>query len=443
LPGALLTDLYELNMAASYLRRGMTATATFSLFVRGLPAGRGFLVAAGVEDGIDWLERFGFEAGDLEYLATIGFDPGAIEAFGALTFSGEVWAVPEGSIVLANEPILEVTAPIAEAQVVETFLLNQVSYQTAIASKAARYRIAAGDRVQLVDFAFRRAHGVEAGMAVARVSAMVGFAGTSNVEAARQYGLATSGTMAHSYIEAFPTERDAFAAFAADLPGRTTFLVDTYDTRRGVQDAIEVIRSLGVEADAGIRIDSGDLLAETIGARRALDAAGMPAVRVFVSGGLDERDVARLVAAGAPIDGAGIGTRMGVAADAPQVDGVYKLVAYDGRGVAKLSSGKATLPGAKQVFRGVGVRDVIAVRDEAAPSGTVPLLSPVMVGGMRTRARPSLAASRAEFEAGLASLPPGARDLDAPDPPVAAISPRLSALTDEVYAEARRRHRPA
>jgi len=442
LPGALLTDLYELNMAASYLRRGMAALATFSLYVRDLPPGRGFLVAAGLEDGIDWLEQFSFEPADLDYLAHAGFDADAVGAFASMAFTGDVWAVPEGTVVLANEPVLEVTAPIAEAQVVETFLLNQMSYQTAIASKAARYRIAAGDRVQLVDFAFRRTHGVDAGMAVARLSAMAGFSGTSNVEAARRYGLALSGTMAHSYIEAFPSELDAFRAFAADLPGRTTFLVDTYDTARGVEDAIEVIGALGLDADAAIRIDSGDLLSSTVAARAALDAAGLPAVRIVVSGGLDERDIARLVAVGAPIDAAGVGTRMGVAADAPQVDAVYKLVAYDGRGVAKLSSGKETLPGAKQVFRGAGLRDVIAGRDEAAPEGSVALLSPAMLGGRRVRARARLAEARGELERGLASLPPVARDLDAPVAPVAAVSPALAAFRDAVYAEARRRHAP-
>jgi nicotinate phosphoribosyltransferase len=434
-----LTDLYELNMAASYLRRGMTAEATFSLFVRDLPVSRGFLVAAGVDDCADWLEQFSFGAGDLEYLRHIGFDAAALQAFAGLRFSGDVWAVPEGTIVFANEPILEVTAPIAEAQLVETYLLNQVSFQTTLASKAARYRIAAGARVRLVDFAFRRTHGVEAGMAMARLSAMVGFAGTSNVEAARQYALTPSGTMAHSYIEAFPTELDAFYAFATDLPDRTTFLVDTYDTLRGVADAIEVIHKLGLQGRASLRLDSGDLRSLSLNARGMLDSAGLPDVRIFVSGGLDERDVARLVASGAPIDAAGIGTRMGVSADAPQVDGVYKLVAYEGRGVAKLSSGKATLPGAKQLFRRGGLRDVIALRDEPAPPGAAGVLTAVMLGGRRARPRAGLAEARARFEDDFQSLPPGARDLDAPTPPAAATSPALRALTEEVYAAVGRR----
>jgi nicotinate phosphoribosyltransferase len=435
----LLTDLYELNMATSYLRRGMRAEATFSLFVRDLPPSRGFLVAAGVDDCLDWLEQFSFTAEDLTYLGGIGFDAAAIDAFRAMRFTGDVWAVPEGTVVFAGEPLLEVTGPIAESQLVETYLLNQVSYQTTIASKAARYRIAAGDRLQLVDFAFRRTHGIEAGVAVARVSAMVGFAGTSNVEAARRFALTAGGTMAHSYIEAFPTERDAFTAFATDLPHRTTFLVDTYDTLRGVEDAIEVVRELGLQHRASIRLDSGDLLALSSAARRMLDDAGLSDVRIFVSGGLDERDLARLLASGAPIDAAGIGTRMGVSADAPQVDGVYKLVTYDGRGVAKLSSGKATLPGAKQVFRSGGLRDVITRRDEPGPPGAIGLLTVAMTGGRRARARASLAEAAAQFERDVASLPPGARDLDAPVAPVPAISPALQAFTEEVYAAARRR----
>src|SRR5437660_427764 len=224
--GALLTDLYELNMASSYLRRGMSAPATFSLFVRRLPPNRGFLVAAGLQDCLAWLEGFSFEPAALEYLATIGFDEATLDAFSSLRFTGEVWGVPEGRLLFANEPLLEVTAPIAEAQLVETYLLNQMTLQTTLATKAARCRLAAAGKIELVDFGFRRTQGIEAGLAAARLSAMVGFAATSNVEAARRFDLEPAGTMAHSYIEAFPTELDAFRAFAADLPERTTFLVD-------------------------------------------------------------------------------------------------------------------------------------------------------------------------------------------------------------------------
>jgi len=271
--GALLTDLYELNMAASYLRRGMDEPATFSLFVRNLPPNRGFLVAAGLESCLEFLEGFGFEEDDLRYLAgELDYDEDTIERFRGLRFTGDVWAVPEGRIVFADEPIVEVTAPIAVAQLVETYLLNQITFQTTIASKAARCRLAARDR-DVVDFAFRRSQGTDAAMAVARTTAMVGFAATSNVEAARRFGLRVAGTMAHSYIQSFPTEADAFRAFAQDFPDRTTFLVDTYDTPNGVRTAIEVIRELRLTEHLGIRLDSGDLEELSREARRILDQA--------------------------------------------------------------------------------------------------------------------------------------------------------------------------
>jgi len=259
MPGALLTDLYELRMAASYLRHGMDAPATFSLFVRNLPPSRGFLVAAGVESCCEWLEQFSFEDEDLTFLASLGFDDATLASFSEFRFTGDVVAVPEGRIVFANEPNLEVTAPIAEAQLVETYLLNKVSLETMLATKAARCRLAAAGKIDLVEFGFRRTQGVEAGIAVARLTAMVGFSATSNVEAARRYGLTATGTMAHSYIEAFEHEVDAFSTFASDFPEQTTFLVDTYDTLAGVARAIEVIESRGLAQRSGIRLDSGDL----------------------------------------------------------------------------------------------------------------------------------------------------------------------------------------
>jgi nicotinate phosphoribosyltransferase len=438
MPGALLTDLYELNMAASYLRHGMCADATFSLFVRKMPPHRGFLVAAGVERCCAWLEQFGFEDDDLEYLSSIGFDQRALDDFAALSFSGEVLAVPEGRIVFADEPILEVTAPIAEAQLVETFLLNTVSTDTLLASKAARCRLAAAEKIDLVEFGFRRTQGIEAGLAAARLSAMVGFSATSNVEAARRFGLTAAGTMAHSYIEAFAHEKDAFSVFASDFPERTTFLVDTYDTLSGVARAIEVIKARGLEHHAGIRLDSGDLVELALASRRLLDDAGLTAVRIFVSGGLDEHDLARFVAESAPIDAAGLGTRLGTSADAPYLDSAYKLVAYDGRPVAKLSEDKATLPGPKQVFRGSGLLDLIGCRDESVPAGKVPLLTEYMREGARTRVSDTLADARSRFEADLAEVPENARPLSDPVVPRAAITPSLARLTAEVREAALR-----
>jgi nicotinate phosphoribosyltransferase len=435
---ALHTDLYELNMAASYLRRGMEREATFSLFVRSLPPTRGFLVAAGLEASLDFLEGFRFDEEDLGYLRDgLAFPDDALEAFRELRFTGEVWAVPEGRIVFADEPILEVTAPIAIAQIVETYLLNVVTFQTTIASKAARCRLAARDR-QIVDFAFRRTQGADAAMAVARATAMVGFAATSNVEAARRFGLRASGTMAHSYVESFPSEAEAFHAFAEDFPDRTTFLVDTYDTANGVRTAIQVIRDLALRDNLAVRLDSGDLDALSRQARSILDEAGLEHVRILASGGLDEMDVDRLVQAGAPIDAFGVGTRVGVSADAPYLDSVYKLVEFDGRPVLKLSEDKATEPGRKQVFRGPA-GDVVGLRDEPAPAGAEPMLVPVMREGSRTGPRRDLEVARRLFEADLVRLPEEARRLNDPRPPRPGFSEPLQRLTEATRVDALRR----
>jgi nicotinate phosphoribosyltransferase len=437
MPGALLTDLYELNMAASYLRRNMTAPATFSLYVRNLPPNRGFLVAAGQEACLDALESFSFDEDELGYLPTIGFDEGDIEAFRGLRFDGEVWAVQEGRIVHADEPIMEITASLPAAQLVETLLLNQVTLHTTLATKAARYRLAAPGK-DLVDFAFRRTHGREAAMAVARDSAIVGFAATSNVEAARRYGLGVAGTMAHSFIEAFPSETEAFRAFARDHPDRTTFLVDTYDTLNGVKNAIEVVKELELTGRVGVRLDSGDVDALSRSARKLLDEAGLTDSRIFASGGLDELEVEKLVADGAPVDAFGIGTQMGVSADAPFVDSVYKLADLDGRPVLKLSAGKETAPGRKQAWRGLDA-DVLALRDEPGPKGADPLLEPVMRDGVRTSSAPSIEEMRQRFDADLAALSAGARRLRDATPVAVRHSDPLVALTASTREEALRR----
>lgn len=436
----LQTDLYELRMAASYLRRDMTEQATFSLFVRRLPHRRGFLVAAGLDEALTFLETFAFDDDDVAYLRdAVGFDTPTLAALAVLRFTGDVWAVPEGRVVFADEPLLEVTAPIAEAQLVETVLLNLITFQTTVASKAARCRIAAGG-AQLVDFAFRRTHGVAAGAGVARASAIAGFAATSHVEAACRYGLRPSGTMAHSYVEAFPDERAAFRAFATDFPADPIFLVDTYDTPAGVRAAVDVISELGLTGPAGVRLDSGDLAALSRQARAILDEAGLTRVRIVASGSLDEDVIAGLVAAGAPIDAYGVGTKMGVSYDAPSLDSAYKLVAYGDRPVLKLSPGKATLPGAKQVFRDrAGARgDIVGLRDEAAPPNREPLLVPVMRGGRRLDAADpadAVRAARERFDADLAWLPDTARRLANPVPLSVTVSPGLAALHERVIAQ--------
>ncbi|MCX4985016.1 nicotinate phosphoribosyltransferase [Streptomyces sp. NBC_00572] len=422
------TDLYEVTMVLSYLREDMRAPATFSLFVRDLPPGRGFLVAAGLEPALDYLSRFRVGRSDvLEFAEALRRPIEDLEPLHGLSFDGQVRAVPEGRLVLAGEPLLEVTAPLPQAQLVETYLLSLVCHQTAVASKAARCVLAAAGR-PLVDFSLRRNHGPEAGMQAARLCALVGFAGTSNVAAATRYGIPASGTMAHSYIEAFASEEDAFRAFARTHPGPVTFLVDTYDTDRGVATAARVLGDLGLGPGCGIRLDSGDLGALARRARTALDAAGLRDVQIIASGGLDEYAVATLVRDGAPVDVFAVGTKVGTAADAPYLDAAYKLVEYDGRPVMKLSSAKVTAPAPKQVFRGPGLRDVIGLANEEPPEGTEPLLRTVMSGGLRTERPDTLAAARARFEADVAALPEAAGRIEGPVPPVPVVSTRLSAL---------------
>jgi nicotinate phosphoribosyltransferase len=441
MPAALYTDLYELNMAASYLRRGMTQPATFSLFVRTMPPQRGFLVAAGLEAALEFLEDLRFTDTDLDYLRDeLHFAARDLEALRHLRFDGDVWAVPEGTIILANEPILEVSASLPTAQLIETPLLNHVTTQTILASKAARYRLAAGD-ADLVDFAFRRTHGIEAAMVVARTSAMAGFVATSNVEAARRFGLRASGTMAHSYVEAFDAEADAFRAFAQDFPDRTTFLVDTYDTLNGVRTVVDVIRELDLVGNLAIRLDSGDLAALSRGARAILDRAGLTGVRIIASGGLDEVRVESLVRSGAPIDAFGVGTQLGVSADAPALDSVYKLVRIGGRPVLKLSADKATMPGEKQVFRSRSA-DVLGLRSEDPPAGTGPLMEPVMRRGRRLRAAPPLDQGRSQLESDLSWLPPAARRLTSPAAPVPHVSHELESLSARTRALALERLHP-
>jgi nicotinate phosphoribosyltransferase len=430
---ALLTDLYELNMAASYLRRGMTGPATFSLFIRDLPGAWGFLVACGLRRCLEFLEHLAFTEEDLEYLAREHRYPqDTLRAFEGLRFTGEVWAIPEGRIVFPDEPLLEVTAPLPEAQLVETYLLNQITYMTAVASKAARCRLAASD-AELVDFSFRRVHGGEASIGVAWATAVVGFSATSNVEAARRLGLRATGTMAHSYIEAFDSETDAFRAFAEDFPDAVVLLVDTYDTTKGVAKAVEIGRELEARGKRllGIRLDSGDLAALAKEARAILDDAGLKDARILASGGLDEHAIESIASAGAPIDAYGVGTKVGVAADAPYLDSVYKLVEFEERPVAKLSIGKKTLPGRKQVWRRAGLADVIGLRD--GPSLGEPLLEPAMREGKPVQ-ETGLAEARERFDLDLEALPAELRPLEGTPGRRPQRSPELERLAEEVRA---------
>ncbi|MFF7346467.1 nicotinate phosphoribosyltransferase [Streptomyces antimycoticus] len=429
---AMTTDLYEATMALSYLREGMTGPATFDLYARGLPPERGFLVAAGLEPALDFLSGFRVEPEDVAAFAAAMHRPSEdLEPLLGLGFDGEVRAVPEGRIVLAGEPLLELTAPLPQAQLVETYLMGQLSHQTTIASKAARCVLAAEGR-PVVDFSLRRTHGPWAGMQSARLSAMTGFTATSNVAAAAAYGIEASGTMAHAYIEAFPDEETAFRAFARTHPGPVTFLVDTYDTATGVATAARVLRELESGPSGAIRLDSGDLGEQAVRARKILDAAGLPEVRIVASGGLDEYALEALVHAGAPIDVFAVGTRMGVSADAAALDTAYKLVDYDGTPVMKLSSAKATAPGTKQVWRRPGYADVIGERGELPPNGGTPLLETVMREGRRTGAPDTLDRARRRFATDLAGLPPHARRIRHPVPPRPATSAGLAGLAGRV-----------
>ncbi|MFI0821256.1 nicotinate phosphoribosyltransferase [Streptomyces sp. NPDC021098] len=436
---ATTTDLYEVTMAMAYLDEGMTAPATFSLFVRDLPPDRGFLVSAGLESALGFLSAFRISPEDVRTFAEVLHrPPHDLAALTGLEFTGKVRAMPEGRIALAGEPLLEITAPLPQAQLVETYVLNQLSHQTAIASKAARCMLAAAGR-PVVDFSLRRTHGPEAGFQCARLGAMAGFAGTSNVAAAAACGLPAVGTMAHSFVEAFASEEEAFRAFARTHPGPVTLLVDTYDTEQGVHTAARVLSDLGRDPGSAVRLDSGDLGALAARARDILDAAGLPEARIVASGSLDEYAVDRLVRSGAPIDVYAVGTRVGVSADAPYLDSAYKMVQYDGRPVMKLSTAKVTAPGPKQVYRRPGHPDLIALRDEPPPPHSTPLLETVMRHGRRTVARPTLEEGHARLTADLAGLPHAARLIKHPIAPEVVQSESLTALSRQVRDRIQRR----
>jgi nicotinate phosphoribosyltransferase len=405
--GALFVDLYELTMLQAYFNEGMQEEAVFDLYVRSLPPGRNFLVACGLEQVLQYLEGLRFTADDLRYLESLRlFTRACIEHLDGFRFTGSVRAVREGSIVFPTEPLLEVKAPIGQAQLVETFLLNQVTFQTMIASKGARAVIAAQGR-RLIDFGSRRAHGTDAAIAAARALCIAGYEATSNVAAGRRFGIPVAGTMAHSYVQAHVSEEEAFRRFLETYP-QTVLLVDTYDSEGGLRTAAVLGKGMGERHFSAVRLDSGDLVELSKSARRILDGEGLGDVAIYASGGLDEEEIARLVAAGAPIDAFGVGTAAVVSADAPALDSAYKLVAYGGAPRMKLSSAKETLPGQKQVFRehidGAISGDVIALAAEDLP-GT-PLLQPVMVDGRRTPAGlRSLQDARQHLRAELARLP--------------------------------------
>lgn len=435
---ALFTDFYELTMIQAYLEEGMTADSVFSLFVRRLPGRRNFLLACGLDTILDYLENLRFSERDIDWLAALDrFSPRFLDWLAGFRFTGEVRAMPEGTPFFANEPVLEISAPLPEAQLVETFVINQIHLQSVLATKAWRVVTAAAGR-PVVDFGARRIHGLDAALKAARAFTIAGVSATSNVLAGRRYGIPVAGTMAHSYVQAHDDEREAFEAFIRLYPD-TVLLVDTYDTLEGVRRVIELAHMPGEKFRVhAVRLDSGDLLALSLEARRLLDEAGLADVGIFASGGLDEEVIAALMNAGAPIDGFGVGTAMGVSRDAPDLDMAYKLCEYNGTGRLKLSAGKPVLPGRKQVFRVGGAegdeRDIIARAGEALPGR--PLLAPVMRGGRRLAAsQVELDEARHYAQAQVARLPEAVRGLDPADPPwEVSVSPALASYQKNITA---------
>jgi nicotinate phosphoribosyltransferase len=435
----LLTDLYELTMLQAYFEQRMNATAVFELFVRKLPPSRNFLLAAGLAQVVEYLVELGFAADELSWLRSCGrFTPRFVESLADLRFTGDVDAMAEGTAFFADEPILRIVAPLREALLVESRVMNLAHYETLVASKAARSVLAAPGRL-LVDFGLRRAHGAEAALLSARASYIAGFAGTATVEAGRRFGIPLYGTMAHSYVQAHADEALAFGSFVRAQPENAILLIDTYDTERAARRVVELSSRLAGEGlrISGVRIDSGDLGAHARRVRAILDGAGLPEITIFASGNLDEYRLRDLVAQQAPIDGFGVGTRMNTSADAPFLDCAYKLEEYGGQPRRKRSEGKATWPGRKQVFRrhaadGRLDGDSLCLDDESQP-GT-PLLAPVMRNGRLVAAPPKIKAVRDHAAAELARLPDRLRALEEAAPYPVEVAPALRRLATEIDA---------
>jgi len=438
---AMLTDLYELTMCASYFDNRKLEPASFDLFIRKLPPNRSYLLFAGLEQVLRFIERMKFTEEHIKFLKSQGFKEDFLDYLRSFKFTGDVWAVPEGTIVFPNEPLIRVTAPIIEAQLVETFALNTVNLQTTIATKASRVVYAAKSK-PVIEFGLRREHGVDAGMKVARASYIAGCAGTSNVLAGMKYGIPVFGTMAHSFVMFFSNEVEAFRAFTKTFPDKSTLLIDTFDNIKGAENAIIVAKELEEKGFKlrGVRLDSGDLVSISKKVRKMLDENGLGYVQIFASGDLDEYRIEELLRRGAKIDSFGVGTKMGTSADRPYVDIIYKLCEkVNGKGkfqpIMKLSEGKATLPGRKQVFRlrdaeGSFVKDVIALEDEKVDGE--PLLVKVVEKGKVVYDFPTLEEIRERALENLSRLPEKYKRLrNAAKYPVE-LSPKLKKLIREL-----------
>jgi nicotinate phosphoribosyltransferase len=433
----LLTDLYQLNMLQAYLDHGRSETAVFELFFRKLPPQRAFLLAAGLEQALGFLKNVRFNEEELDWLKRSGrFAGNFLDYLASFRFHGDVHAMPEGTVFFADEPILRVTAPLPEAQLVETRLINLIHFQTLVASKAARMVLAAPGK-QLIDFGLRRAHGAEAGLLGARAAYLAGFAGSATMIAEPVFGIPIFGTMAHSFVQAYEDESAAFLDFARSRPRNLTLLIDTYDTEAGARKVVALAPRLRQEGIAlgAVRLDSGDLGALSRKVRAILDQGGLGEVRIFASGGLDESAMASLLAAGAPIDGFGVGTSLTTSFDLPALDCAYKLQEYDSVARRKLSTGKATWPGRKQVFRrfdaaGRMAGDLLTL--EGDPQKGEALIQLVMKNGKPVKPRPSLAEARAAAAAELARLPNDLRRLEPAFGYPVEIAPALRELTADV-----------
>jgi nicotinate phosphoribosyltransferase len=433
---ALLTDLYQLTMAAGYWRAGKSSeTATFELFVRRLPANRNYLLAAGLDQAVEYLLNVRFTAEEIRYLKGLEqferVEAGFFDALRDFRFTGDLFAVAEGTPLFPGEPLLTVRAPLMEAQIPETFLLATVGFQTLVATKAARIVEAARGR-SVVEFGTRRAHSPEAGVYAGRAAYIGGCLGTSNTLAGMNYGIPVFGTAAHSWVQSFATEIEAFRRLQDLLGAGTTHLIDTYNTIEGARRAAELGAPFW-----GVRLDSGNLEELSREVRAVLDAAGHPQAKIMATGDLNEYKILELVAAGAPIDAFGVGTELATSSDAPSHGAVYKMVEHGSRATAKFSHEKATLPGAKQIFRYSG-RDVLARTAECGGPDGQPLLQPVIIGGRLVGERPSATASRAYAKAALARLPKKLHSLfECETPYPVEISPKLQALAAEVSGQAR------
>jgi nicotinate phosphoribosyltransferase len=434
---ALCTDLYELTMAQGYFVEGMhEQQASFSLYTRSLPDDWGYMVFAGLPFVADYLENLHFDVSDIAYLrSTDYFREDFLAYLSELRFTGNVRALREGELFFADTPLLELTAPLVQAQIVETFLINQIHLHSLLASKASRCVGAAEGRT-ILDFSLRRTHGIEAGLAASRSSYMAGFVGSSNVEAGRRFGIPVSGTMAHAFVTSFNDELDSFRSFARTFPRATHLLIDTYDTCEGARKAAIVGREMAARGERllGVRIDSGDLALEATRVRQILNAGGCPDTRIFVSSDLDEWKIAEILATGAPIDGFGVGTRMGTSADQPTFSLTYKLVEINGRPCGKFSPSKASMPGRKDVVRSFSAcswHDHVIGQDELAPAQEG-LQRPVFTNGVRVGGYPQLADARERCLHGLTLLPAAQRKLSKPLAVPVSYSAKLLAMQAQV-----------